>query len=128
MSSLKRACRSLNLTWHRKVFVALPSKAIAIVGLSLVLAEYNVDLPRIFAQPWPPDQAECVTPPSGMIDWWPGDGNAHDIQGDNDGTLEGDATFGAGEVNDAFSLDGQGDYVDVGSVNLPVTFTIGGWF
>jgi hypothetical protein len=30
----------------------------------------------------------CVTPPSGMVSWWPGEGDANDIQGGNDGTLE----------------------------------------
>src|SRR4029077_3853702 len=38
----------------------------------------------------------CVTPPSNMVAWWPGDDNAKDIQGGNDGTVNG-ATFGPGE-------------------------------
>ncbi len=29
----------------------------------------------------------CVPPPSGLVSWWPGDGDAADIQGANDGTL-----------------------------------------
>lgn len=32
-------------------------------------------------------QTVCVPPPSGMISWWDGDGDANDIQGANDGTL-----------------------------------------
>src|SRR5439155_8470225 len=36
--------------------------------------------------PTPPPT--CVTPPSGMVSWWPGDGNANDIQGGNNGTLQ----------------------------------------
>ena len=72
--------------------------------------------------------ATCAPTPSGMISWWPADGNAHDIQDSNDGTLENGAAFGAGEVNEAFSLDSsQSQYVDVGSVNLPSTFTIDAW-
>lgn len=55
----------------------------------------------------------CVTPPSGMVSWWPGDGTAEDIVGDNDGTLEGGATFAAGKVGQAFSFDGSGDFVSV---------------
>ncbi len=43
-----------------------------------------------------------------MISWWPGDGNADDIQGDNDGTLLDGATFRAGLVGRAFSFDGIG--------------------
>jgi hypothetical protein len=41
-----------------------------------------------------------------MIAWWPGDGNTADIQGANDGTLSGNATFAPGKVSQAFSLDG----------------------
>ena len=56
-----------------------------------------------------------VEPPSGLVAWWPGDGNANDIVGDNDGTLAGDTTFATGMVGQAFSFDGAGDYVDITS-------------
>ena len=46
----------------------------------------------------------CAPPPSGMVSWWPGDGNANDIQDGNNGTLQGGATFAAGEVSQAFSF------------------------
>ncbi len=35
----------------------------------------------------------CAPPPAGLIAWWPGDGNAQDIVGSNDGTLVNGATF-----------------------------------
>src|SRR4029077_939993 len=54
----------------------------------------------------------CVTPPSNMVAWWPGDDNAKDIQGGNDGTVNG-ATFGPGEVNDAFNFDGSDHFISV---------------
>jgi lysophospholipase L1-like esterase len=57
--------------------------------------------------------AECVTPPAGMIAWWPGDGDAADIQGGNNGVLLGDATFATGKVGQAFKLDGDGDSLEV---------------
>lgn len=38
-------------------------------------------------------QEPCVPPPSGLVSWWPGDGNASDIQGSNSGTLLGGATL-----------------------------------
>src|SRR5262249_36196748 len=44
----------------------------------------------------------CVTPPPNMVSWWPGDGNANDIQDGNNGTLQGGATFAPGEVRQAF--------------------------
>jgi len=36
---------------------------------------------------------ECVEPPDNLVSWWPGDGNARDIQGANDGTLQNGATL-----------------------------------
>ncbi len=52
--------------------------------------------------------AACVPPPSGMVGWWPGDGNAMDVVGGNNGTLQGGATYGTGEVGQAFSFNGTG--------------------
>lgn len=69
----------------------------------------------------------CVSAPASMTDWWPGDGNADNIQGFHEGTLENGASFGAGKVGPAFSLDGDDDYVDVGDVDLGATFTIDAW-
>jgi hypothetical protein len=76
--------------------------------------------------------AQCVAPPSGMTNWWPADGNAFDIVGGNHGTLNGDATFGDGMVNQAFDFDGNGDFVrvnDTGTVDFDFTssFTIDAW-
>ena len=48
----------------------------------------------------------CTTPPATMISWWPGDGNANDIQGSSNGIMQGGATFAAGKVEQAFSFDG----------------------
>jgi CSLREA domain-containing protein len=57
--------------------------------------------------------AVCTTPPAGLVGWWPGDGNAHDIQGPTfeNGTLQNGATFATGKVNPAFSFDGSDDEV-----------------
>ena len=58
----------------------------------------------------------CLTPPSGMVSWWPGDGNANDIVGGNNGALQDGATFAPGLVGPAFSFNVStvpGAYVDV---------------
>ena len=55
----------------------------------------------------------CVSPPAGLVAWWPGEGNANDIAGTNNGTLEGGATFTNGEVGQAFDFDGSTGYVQV---------------
>src|SRR5262245_34186181 len=52
----------------------------------------------------------CMLAPSGITAWWPGEGNANDLVGSNNGTLQG-ATFGPGEVGQAFSFDGEDDFV-----------------
>ena len=61
----------------------------------------------------------CTAPPSGMVGWWPGDGNANDIIGGNNGTFTAN-TYAPGEVGQAFSLDGLTGYVDIPqSLNIP---------
>gem|GEM_PF-2585050 len=55
----------------------------------------------------------CIAPPAGMIGWWPGDGDAHDIGRCNDGALQNGATFAPGMVQQAFSFDGINDFVKI---------------
>jgi hypothetical protein len=62
------------------------------------------------------DQAVgCVPPPPGLVGWWPGDGNARDIVAGHDGKLRFGATFGPGEVSQAFTFDGSDDNVLINS-------------
>ncbi|MBP9109195.1 MAG: VCBS repeat-containing protein [Pyrinomonadaceae bacterium] len=73
----------------------------------------------------------CTPPPPNMTQWWPGDGNANDIQGPTfeNGTLNG-ATFEPGLVDQAFSFDGVNDYVDVGGTPIELAsspFTVDFW-
>src|SRR5438128_321718 len=49
----------------------------------------------------------CVPPPPDMVSWWPGDGNADDITGSNNGAFVGNSSFSTGEVDQAFSFDGS---------------------
>ncbi|PYK29702.1 MAG: hypothetical protein DME57_09485, partial [Verrucomicrobia bacterium] len=70
----------------------------------------------------------CTSAPAGMTHWWPANGNTEDVIGNNDGTLQSGATFGPGKVDQAFSLDGVDDYVDVGpNVNVPEKFSADVW-
>ena len=52
-----------------------------------------------------------VRPSRGLVGWWPGDGNAHDIIGDNDGEMLFDSSYATGLVGEAFSFDGVEDMV-----------------
>jgi len=75
--------------------------------------------------------AGCVTPPSGMVSWWPGDDNANDIQDGNNGTLQDNITFVPGMVGQAFSSNPPspgGDVLIGNPANLQLsTFTFDAW-
>jgi hypothetical protein len=59
----------------------------------------------------------CVGIP-GVVSWWPGDGNAFDVNGENHGTLQNGASFSSGKVGQAISFDGEDDYVQVNGTNI----------
>src|SRR4029077_7996286 len=75
--------------------------------------------PEFLAFPPPP----CTPPPSRMVAWYPGAGNANDIQNGNNGTLQGGATFAPGKVGQAFSLNGTDAFMQAPntSANDPTT-------
>src|SRR3989338_305175 len=78
----------------------------------------------------PPPADTCVEPPSGLVSWWPGEGNADDIVNGNDGALQNGVTFAPGMVGQAFSFDGVDDFVSVpDSANQkPAVLTVATWF
>jgi hypothetical protein len=55
----------------------------------------------------------CAAVPAGIVSWWPGDGNALDIVGSNNGILEGGLGFAAGEVDQAFDFNAAGEDVRI---------------
>ena len=55
----------------------------------------------------------CAPAPSGLVGWWPGEGNANDVAGTNNGTLVNGVGFVASEVGQAFSFDGVSSYVSI---------------
>lgn len=72
----------------------------------------------------------CVEPPAGLVSWWPGDGNANDIQDGNNGTLQNEATFAPGMVEQTFSFDGLNDEVNVpyaANLNPTQALTLDAW-
>ncbi len=54
----------------------------------------------------------CVLPPSGLVSWWPGDGNANDLIGSNDGIIE-DATFSGAQVGYGFDFLGSSNRIKI---------------
>ena len=71
----------------------------------------------------------CVTPSSGIVGWWPGEGNANDVIGGDNGTLEGGATFAPGMVGQGFRLDGTNAYVQIPDSDAlkPTNVTVEAW-
>ncbi|MFZ5876513.1 MAG: kelch repeat-containing protein [Nitrospirota bacterium] len=63
-----------------------------------------------------------LTPPAGLVGWWPGDGNGNDLAGGHNGTLAHGAGFEPGVSEQAFSFDGVDDLVRVDDApNLDLT-------
>jgi hypothetical protein len=71
----------------------------------------------------------CDTSPTGLVFWWPGDGDANDYASTNNGTLVGGATYVSGKVWQAFSFNGTSDLVSTAlQQNNPQNFTLELWF
>jgi Concanavalin A-like lectin/glucanases superfamily len=71
-----------------------------------------------------------ASPSAGLVSRWPGEGNANDTWGTNNGVLLDDVTFAPGKVGQAFSFDGAGGYIRIAdSANLHFTnaMTIEAW-
>ena len=76
------------------------------------------------------EEPSLIGPTAGLVSWWPGDGNANDIVGGSNGTLQSGATFLPGIVGEAFSFDGVDDYVQVSHERslMPTTaLTLAAW-
>ncbi len=73
----------------------------------------------------------CVPPPAGLVGWWQAEGNALDTVETNNGTLQGSAGYGPGEVGLlAFSFDGASGTMivaDSPSLRLTSQLTLEAW-
>ncbi len=84
----------------------------ALVGSSLIFILGFSIVEQVVAQ-------TCITAPSGLVSWLPGDGNADDIAGANHGTLQDGATFDTGIVGQAFIFDGTSSVTLNAPPNVP---------
>ena len=95
---------------------------------SSALSSSNVQF--LFQNPGQVVTPPCTPPPSNLVAWYPGDGNANDIQGGNNGVLQGGVTFAAGKVGQAFSFNGSDGQVVVphnANQNGGTAITIDAW-
>jgi uncharacterized repeat protein (TIGR01451 family) len=76
----------------------------------------SVLLNNSVAAPTPtPTPSTCATAPSGLVAWYQGEDNANDIAGGNNGTPQGNVTYVAGKVGQAFSFNADQSAVAVGN-------------
>ena len=68
-----------------------------------------------------PESSTCSLPQDGLVDFYPGDGTFADVANNTDLTPEGQVTFAAGKVGQAFFFDGAGGDL-VGSPIAHYTF------
>jgi len=92
---------------HRSLLVVLLGACGAFLSLKAVGQAQNTVAPSTLCE------TGCLLPPTGLVGWWPGDGNTNDIQLGSNGTLMNGATFAPGLVGQAFSFDGVNAFVDV---------------
>jgi hypothetical protein len=68
-----------------------------------------------------------ISAPSGMVNWWPAEGNANDIFGPNNGTPQGNLSYVSGKTGLAFNFDGLTSYLNVGAASLAPPWTVSMW-
>jgi hypothetical protein len=95
-------------------------------GSNVITISYadNASPPHVYTNSWqfstipffvPSQSGPAVAPPSGMLAWWPGESDADDVAGTNDGTLYKGVTFVPGVVRQAFAFDGVAAKVAFGN-------------
>ena len=97
---------------------------------SLLLTFFSILIIHLLPSHAHADPTNCVPAPSGLVGWWPGNGNANDAAGTNNGVLVGGTTFAAGEVAQAFSLNGINNAVTnpvPGFTNILNSYTMEFW-
>jgi hypothetical protein len=68
-----------------------------------------------------------ILAPTGLVNWWPADGNAVDIFSGNNGTPEGAFAYTSGESGLAFKFDGTTTVLTVGAPAIPPPWTASLW-
>jgi Concanavalin A-like lectin/glucanases superfamily len=76
---------------------------------SAILSTLAIATPQIHA-------GFCTPPPSGIISWWPAEGNGNDSVGTNIASVPVGVTYAPGEVGQGFNFDGGANRIIVADV------------
>jgi hypothetical protein len=121
MTSKERQVTFTHDCVHKSLsFYALLSETLILTALLLVGF-----MTKVSAQ-----STNCVTKPSGLVSWWPGEGNAADVVGGNTGTPYGGVVFTSGVVGEAFSFNGINGHVRIAdrpSLHFTNALTLEAW-
>ena len=119
-SSIETVARTGQVSPNRPISVRWLDKRMAGVAAIAAVLVVGLTVGPVLVERFGPSQrspflgtSACVQLPPGITGWWPGNGNPLDVVGARDGDLVGGATFAPGIVGEAFTLDGDGDFVDV---------------
>lgn len=82
--------------------IAIPTRCVGLLVTTIVLGSVG-----------PADAQGCAPAPPGIIAWWKADGDAANRMGSPAGVARNGATFAAGKVDQALSLDGATGFVEV---------------
>ena len=117
---------TMNRTWLGELhLVAIYSRELT---ASEVTQNFNAGPKGVYQTPTPTPTPVAVQAPTGMVAWWPGDGNTENlVSGGPDGTLRNGATFAQGKVSQAFTLDGSNDHVEVADFGNFTIFSVDTW-
>lgn len=69
----------------------------------------------------------AIVAPTGLVDWWSGDGTPVDIYGGVNGSPQGGFTYVAGMTGQAFHFDGSSGVINLTAANIPVPWTACMW-
>ena len=69
-----------------------------------------------------------VVAPTGLVNWWPADGNAYDIFSTDNGIPGGGFSYAQGEIGRAFHFNGTSSSLTLATnISLPVPWTVTMW-
>jgi hypothetical protein len=110
--------------WNFKVLAQFAIPGVGLSGITDTMPNAGVAPASTASSPLP------ITPPSGMLAWWPADGYPSDIQTGHGMVISNGVSFSPDEVGQSFAFDGLTGFITVtdnGDLR-PAAVTVDFWF